>query len=72
MTRRVLGSELAPGMAIGSAVIVAVRPYRIPASVLHDYYAKRHPDGMPGFTVDTAPSYYGFTAFADELYEVEP
>jgi hypothetical protein len=59
-------------MGIDGVTIVGVRPYLVPAAVLHDYYATRYPDGMPGRLVSTMPSCKGFTAFDDEGYEVTP
>lgn len=75
---RVLGSELRVGMAFSKrfdtnsfqCTITRIDRYIIPAKVLHEYYATKHPKGMFGATVHTQPPMYGQTVFDDEYYEV--
>lgn len=63
------GRDLRVGMGIHGAVITGVRPYTVPAKILHAFYAERFPDGMPGRIVSTMPTCHGFTAFDEETYE---
>lgn len=68
MARR-LGRDLKVGDCIDGKRIKAIRSYRVPAAVLHDYYATKFPDGMPGAIVDFDIGSGGMTIFMDEEYE---
>lgn len=67
-SKKTKGRDLKPGMTVDGALVVSVRPYLVPPSVLHPYYVERFPHGMPGRLVGTIPSNRGFTAFDDEEY----
>ena len=78
VTRRVLGRELRVGDRLRGLAddpstesrVTHLRAYRVPACVLIASVAQEHPDGLPGYLVDTMPTCRGFTAFADDYYEV--
>lgn len=59
--------DLRVGDFVHGRRVKEIRPYQVPAVVLHDYYAKRHPEGMPGFIVEYVGG-GGITLFAGEEY----
>jgi hypothetical protein len=65
-----LAEALAPGDVIYGRRIKAIRAYQVPARVLHDSVAAKHPDGLPGFLVDYVGG-GGITLFAGDLVPEE-
>ena len=64
------GRDLVDGDYIYGRRIARIDRYTIPACVLHDFYAKKYPAGMPGALVTYAGG-GGVTVFLDDEYPEE-
>lgn len=65
------GRELKIGDRAYGRTILALSQYTVPASVLHDYYAERFPNGMPAWIATltsphTKSGKIGMTIFMDD------
>lgn len=72
----ILGKELKPGMTVkvlgADRVITRITRRQIPARILHDSVAAKHPEGLPGGTLYFVPMQDrvgSCTFFDDEHWE---
>ena len=70
----ILGKDLRVGDIVYGRQILALRPYTVPATVLIDSVAERHPEGLPAWLAELGPSRTqgpcGITLFHGEYYPV--
>lgn len=68
------GRDLTVGSRAYGRTVLALRPYLVPACVLHAYYAERFPNGMPAWIATltsphTKSGTIGMTIFLDDVVE---